>query len=68
MNDPLHKRDSRSGHHHQPVSEKNLLAATLLNLVITVVEVAGSILSGSIALLSDALHNLSDTFATFIRL
>jgi cobalt-zinc-cadmium efflux system protein len=66
MNDPLHKRDSRSGHHHQPVSEKNLLAATLLNLVITVVEVAGSILSGSIALLSDALHNLSDTFATFI--
>lgn len=52
--------------HHQPVNEKNLLAATLLNLVITAVEIAGSILSGSIALLSDALHNLSDTFATFI--
>ncbi len=53
-------------HHHQPVNEKNLLAATLLNLVITVVEFAGGILSGSLALLSDALHNLSDTFATFI--
>jgi cobalt-zinc-cadmium efflux system protein len=52
--------------HHQPVNEKNLLAATLLNLVITAVEIAGSILSGSIALFSDALHNLSDTFATFI--
>ena len=54
------------GHHHQRVNVKNLLAATLLNLVITVVEIAGGILSGSLALLSDALHNLSDTFATFI--
>ncbi len=54
------------GHHHQRVNIKNLLAATLLNLVITVVEFAGGILSGSLALLSDALHNLSDTFATFI--
>lgn len=53
-------------HHHQQVNEKNLLAATLLNLVITIVEIAGGILSGSLALLSDAVHNLSDTFATFI--
>lgn len=37
-----------------------------MNLVITVVEFAGGILSGSLALLSDALHNLSDTFATLI--
>lgn len=56
----------RGHHHHHPVNGKNLLVATLLNLVITFVQVAGSILSGSIALLSDALHNLSDTFATFI--
>lgn len=42
------------------------MIATLLNLVITLVEVAGGILSNSLALLSDALHNLSDTFATFI--
>jgi len=53
-------------HRHHPVNEKHLLAATFLNLVITVVEIAGGILSGSLALLSDALHNLSDTFATFI--
>ena len=52
--------------HHHAVNEKNLLAATFLNLVITVVEIAGGLLSGSLALLSDALHNLSDTFATFI--
>jgi cobalt-zinc-cadmium efflux system protein len=53
-------------HHHRPVNENNLLVVTLLNLVITFVQVAGSLLSGSIALLSDALHNLSDTFASFI--
>jgi cobalt-zinc-cadmium efflux system protein len=53
-------------HSHHPVNENNLLAATFLNLVITVVEIAGGLLSGSLALLSDALHNLSDTFATFI--
>ncbi len=56
----------RHSHHHHEVNEKNLLVATFLNLVITVVEIAGSLLSGSLALLSDALHNLSDTFATFI--
>ncbi|MFO7670631.1 MAG: cation diffusion facilitator family transporter [Bacteroidales bacterium] len=56
----------RRRHHHHPVNEKNLLVATFLNLLITMVQVAGSLLSGSIALLSDALHNLSDTFATFI--
>lgn len=56
----------RKNHHHHPVNEKNLLVATLLNFVITLVEIAGGLLSGSLALLSDALHNLSDTFATFI--
>jgi cobalt-zinc-cadmium efflux system protein len=60
------KHSRKRKHHHHPVNEKNLLAATLLNLVITVVEIAGGILSGSLALLSDAIHNLSDTFATFI--
>jgi len=59
------KRNSKH-HHHHAVNENNLLGATLLNLVITIVEIAGGLLSGSLALLSDALHNLSDTFATFI--
>ncbi|MEZ5070059.1 MAG: cation diffusion facilitator family transporter [Bacteroidales bacterium] len=64
-----HSNNHRSHNHHNhnhAVNEKNLLAATMLNLVITIVEVAGGILSGSLALLSDALHNLSDTVATFI--
>jgi len=65
MAEGKHRR-SHSHHHPRPVNEKNLLTATFLNLVITVVEIAGGLLSGSLALLSDALHNLSDTFATFI--
>lgn len=61
-----HHNHKRRNHRRHPVNEKNLLVATLLNLVITVTEIAGGIMSGSLALLSDALHNLSDTFATFI--
>ena len=61
------KKGKRKHRHHQhAVNEKNLLTATFLNLVITAVEIAGGLLSGSLALLSDALHNLSDTFATLI--
>ena len=45
------------------LSGARLLAATLLNALITAVEVAGGIASGSLALLSDAAHNLGDTAA-----
>jgi cobalt-zinc-cadmium efflux system protein len=58
----------RKSHRHQPISERNLLIATLLNFVITIVEIAGGILSNSLALLSDALHNMTDAFSTFIAL
>ena len=40
----------------------------VLNLVITVAEVVGGLLSGSLALLSDALHNFSDTASLCISL
>jgi len=66
MSEKKRVRRNNKYHHHHAVNENNLLAATFLNLVITVVEIAGGLLSGSLALLSDALHNLSDTFATFI--
>lgn len=66
MSEKKRVKHKHSHHHHHSVNEKNLLVATFLNLVITIVEIAGGILSGSLALMSDALHNLSDTFATFI--
>jgi cobalt-zinc-cadmium efflux system protein len=45
------------------LSAARFLGVTLLNGLITAVEVAGGIMSGSLALLSDAAHNLGDTIA-----
>ncbi len=53
-------------HHDHDFSGGKLLLVILLNLSITVAEVVGGLLSGSLALLSDALHNLSDTMAMAI--
>ncbi len=47
-------------HSHHEVKGKNLLFSIFLNIVITVAQVIGGILSGSLALISDALHNFSD--------
>jgi len=57
------------GHHHHHASEikgKNLLIIILLNIGITLAQVIGGFLSGSLALLSDALHNLSDVISLVI--
>ncbi len=57
------------GHHHHSHdtgSNRSLLLVTLLNVFITIVEVIGGIMSNSLALLSDALHNLSDTIAILL--
>lgn len=52
----------------QGLSEKRLSWATGLNFLIAAAEVVGGLLSNSLALLSDALHNLSDAFALLIAL
>ncbi len=56
-----HRHHSKTG-----ISEKNLLAAVVLNFGITAAEVAGGILSNSLALLSDAVHNLGDGLAVLL--
>lgn len=43
--------------------DRRLYLSTALNVVITAAEVAGGLLSGSLALMADALHNLSDVGA-----
>jgi len=58
-------------HNHSHISsdsqlEKRLFTTMLLNFLITVVEVAGGIVSGSLSLLSDAMHNFSDGIAIII--
>lgn len=55
------------GHGHgSHTSERNVLLSVLLNLIITIAEFVGGFMSNSLALLSDALHNLSDTIAIAI--
>lgn len=54
-----------SNHH---VQGKNLIYSILLNLLITVAQIIGGIASGSLALLSDALHNFSDVLSLVFSL
>ena len=53
-------------HDHNDLKGRNLLISILLNIVITVAQVIGGLLSGSLALLSDALHNFSDVVSLII--
>ena len=55
-----------SEHHHHEVSGKNLLITIVLNIIITLSQIVGGIFSGSLALLSDAMHNFSDVLALLI--
>ncbi len=59
------------GHHshqHGIVSgkESRLIVSIILNFCITTIQVVGGILSGSLALLSDALHNFSDAVSLVV--
>ncbi|MDO8453668.1 MAG: cation diffusion facilitator family transporter [Sulfurimonas sp.] len=55
------------GHNHtHEVQGKNFLITILLNLLITLAQVVGGIFSGSLALLSDALHNFSDVITLIV--
>jgi len=53
-------------HGHGDTLNRNLLASIALNGIIVIAEVAGGLLSGSLSLLSDAMHNLSDVAALAI--
>lgn len=47
-------------HQHNEVNKNNLIVTMILNFSITIAEVIGGIIAGSLSLVSDALHNLSD--------
>ncbi len=54
--------------HKHNVTGKNLILSILLNTVITIAQVIGGIISGSLALISDALHNFSDVLSLIFSL
>lgn len=54
-------------HHYKPnVSGKNLLLSIILNLIITISQLVGGFVSGSLALISDAIHNFSDVVSLIV--
>ncbi len=53
-------------HAHIDLKGKNLIISILLNILITVSQVIGGLISGSLSLLSDALHNFSDVLSLII--
>ncbi|MGD1044300.1 MAG: cation diffusion facilitator family transporter [Bacteroidota bacterium] len=57
MNEP-HSHKSKTGRH--------LIIAIILNAVIFIVELVGGLLTNSLALISDAMHNLSDFFSLIL--
>ena len=64
-----HKHEHHHEHHHHHASDlrgKKLLWVALLNFSITLVQIIGGLVSNSLSLLSDALHNLGDSSAIFI--
>jgi cobalt-zinc-cadmium efflux system protein len=54
---------SHNQNHSHEVQGKNLLFSIVLNVVITLAQLVGGIVSGSLALISDALHNFSDVLS-----
>ena len=64
----LHEHGSEHGHSHHPFhhhhgDSANLRTAFFLNLGFTVIEIIGAYLTNSVAILSDALHDLGDSIA-----
>jgi len=53
-------------HHHSSHIGKKLGLAILLNSIVTIAQVLAGIFSGSLSILSDALHNFSDVVALLL--
>lgn len=50
-------------HHHHDHGVRNIAIAFFLNLVFTIFEIAGGFYVNSVSILSDALHDLGDSFS-----
>ncbi len=61
-----HSHSHNHSHHQGDLKGRNLFITILLNIVITIAQVIGGLLSGSLSLLSDALHNFNDVISLII--
>lgn len=55
-------------HGHAHGGDRRLVGAVLVNVLLTVAQVVGGLLSGSLSLVADALHNLNDAASLGIAL
>jgi len=66
MDDEMKEKQNPRSRGQVNLSPAKYLGVTVLNGLITVVEAAGGIMSGSLALISDAAHNLGDTVSILL--
>ncbi len=55
-------------HVHESMSDKRLVFSLMLNLLLTIVEVVAGLISGSLALIADGVHNFGDCGSFVIAL
>ena len=58
-----------AGHHHHidpATGDKRVFLAVAVNMGLTIAQVAGGMISGSLSLIADALHNFSDAMSLII--
>lgn len=58
----MHQIKNTADHHHNE-SEKNISYAFFLNLGFTIIEIIGGLLTNSVAILSDAIHDFGDSIS-----
>lgn len=63
-----HGHEHSHSHDLSGIKTKNLIITMILNVIITIAEVIGGIFAGSLSLISDALHNLSDVLSIVISI
>ena len=61
-----HIHSHNHSHQHADLKGRNLLISILLNILITIAQAIGGVISGSLSLLSDALHNFSDVLSLMV--
>lgn len=67
-NSNSHSHHHSHSHSHSHTGNGKLTVAVLINILLTVVQIIGGVLSGSLSLIADALHNLSDAGAIVIAI
>ena len=63
-----HEHNGHHHHHHnlEIIGDRHLGFAIIINILLTVAQVIGGVVSGSLSLIADALHNFSDASSLLI--